>query len=61
VLGFIGSGLMIVQSFNDWDENPLLTTIQTIDAPITDLLFPSVTVCQGIRNNKNQLACTKMY
>jgi hypothetical protein len=48
VLGFIAAGLMILQSFNDWGESPLLTTIQSIDTPITDLLFPSVTVCQGL-------------
>jgi hypothetical protein len=48
VLGFIAAGFMILQSFNDWGESPLLTTIQSIDTPITDLLFPSVTVCQGL-------------
>jgi hypothetical protein len=53
ILGFIGAGLMILESFNDWDESPLLTTIQSIDAPITDLLFPTVTVCQGIERPKS--------
>jgi len=52
VLGFIGAGLMSFQSLKDWNESPLLTTIQSIDVPITDLIFPSVTVCQGKKGNK---------
>jgi hypothetical protein len=43
---------MSIQSLKDWNESPLLTTIQSIDAPITDLIFPSVTVCQGKKGNK---------
>ena len=41
--GFIGAGVLIYQSFNDWAENPVTTTIET--RPITEMKFPKVTVC----------------
>ena len=41
--GFTGAGVLIYQSFNDWAENPVTTTIET--RPITEMKFPKVTVC----------------
>ena len=43
ILGFTGAGVMIYQSFQDWDESPVKTTVETF--PITELTFPKVTVC----------------
>ena len=43
IAGFTGAGVMIYQSFQDWDENPVKTTIDTL--PIAQLKFPKVTVC----------------
>ena len=40
---FSVAGYMIVSSFKQWQESPVSTTITT--HPITDLQFPSVTVC----------------
>ena len=34
---------MIIDSYNEWHESPVSTTITT--HPITDLEFPTVTVC----------------
>ena len=42
-LGFIGSGVMIYQSLEAWEENPVSTTIEK--RPITEITFPKVTVC----------------
>lgn len=36
---------MIFKTIDDWNEEPVITTISSIDAPVTDLLFPTVTVC----------------
>ena len=41
--GFIAAGIMIYQSFEDWHENPVKTTIET--KPMTEITFPKVTVC----------------
>ena len=41
--GFIGAGIIIYESFNDWGESPVKTTIETF--PISDITFPKVTVC----------------
>ena len=43
IAGFTGAGIMIYQSFQDWEENPVKTTEETL--PITEITFPKVTVC----------------
>ena len=41
--GFTGAGYMIYQSFQDWNDSPVKTTIETL--PISEITFPVVTVC----------------
>ena len=43
ISGFTVAGTIIYQSFQDWSENPITTTIDT--RPATELRFPKVTVC----------------
>ena len=43
IAGFTGASIMIYESFKDWDENPVKTTIETL--PITEMKLPIVTVC----------------
>ena len=43
ISGFTVAGTIIYQSFQDWSENPITTTIDT--RPATELTFPKVTVC----------------
>ena len=43
IAGFIGAGVLIYQSFEDWIDNPITTTIETL--PMTEITFPKVTVC----------------
>ena len=38
---------MINLAFTDWSDNPVITTLDTIAAPIDDIQFPTVTVCPG--------------
>ena len=42
-LGFLGAGFLIGESYNEWQKNPISTSITT--KPIADLDFPVVTVC----------------
>ena len=36
---------MINQAFTQWSQDPVITTLDTISAPIEDIQFPTVTVC----------------
>ena len=49
--GFIGAGLIVNKAFSDWSENPVITSIDSIAAPIDLIQFPTVTICQ---NEKRQ-------
>ena len=39
------AGYMINSAFTEWSDNPVITTLETISAPIDDIQFPTVTVC----------------
>ena len=41
--GFSVAGYLIIGSFDNWEQNPITTTIETL--PISKLSFPNVTVC----------------
>ena len=41
--GFAWAIQMIFESFEDWRQKPILTTIETL--PISNITFPNVTVC----------------
>ena len=43
ILGFSGAGYLIYTSFQDWDESPVKTTIES--RPITEITLPKITVC----------------
>ena len=42
-VGFIGAGVIIQTSFHNWEQSPIVTTIETL--PIYKLTFPNITVC----------------
>ena len=41
--GFSGAGYLIYESFYNWHQSPISTTIETL--PISKITFPNVTVC----------------
>ena len=43
IQGFVISTYLIFESFENWKENPVWTTVSTL--PISELKFPKVTVC----------------
>ena len=47
--GFTGAGVMIYHSFQDWNNSPIKTTIET--RPIAEITFPKVTVCPPKNTN----------
>ena len=36
---------LIKNSYTDWKSKPVVTTLQSVAKPITDLDFPAVTIC----------------
>ena len=42
ITGFIGAGLLILQSFQSWQDSPVKTTIET--RPISEVTFPKISV-----------------
>ena len=50
ILGFLASGIFIQSSFTEWDEDPMITTMDLIAAPIKDLQFPTLTACTSQDN-----------
>ena len=43
LVGFTVALFLIYESFYNWDQSPISTTIETL--PITEVTFPKVTVC----------------
>ena len=41
--GFLGAGYLIYESFDNWEQSPISTTLETL--PISKITFPNVTVC----------------
>ena len=41
--GFLGAGYLIYESFHNWQQSPISTTVETL--PISKILVPNVTVC----------------
>ena len=48
--GFSTAAWMINQVMDDWAENPVITTLDSISAPIRFVQFPTVTVCPDLTN-----------
>ena len=46
VLGFATAGLFLKSAFQDWEDEPIITTVDSIAAPISKIQFPTVTICQ---------------
>ena len=41
--GFFGAGMLIRESFSNWDQRPIITLTETF--PINEVTLPNVTVC----------------
>ena len=49
--GFVCSGILIYQAFQDWEESPIKTTVHT--QRIQGVRFPKVTVCPPVNTYTN--------
>ena len=56
IFGFLASGIFIISSFTEWSDEPVITTLDSIAAPIEDIQFPTVTACQDASKPPDRLA-----
>ncbi len=45
ITGFVVAGFMIANMLEDWDNNPTITTLDSIAVPVAKVQFPTVTIC----------------
>ena len=45
ILGFLLVGVIVYSLVLDWNDNPVITTIDTTEFPITNIQFPTITIC----------------
>ena len=51
ISGFTGAGVLIHQSFANWQESPVKTTVETL--PISEVTFPKISVCPPVKKLTN--------
>ena len=44
-IGFILSGIICMEATRSWQQNPTITTVSTFFYPVTEMQFPTVTIC----------------
>ena len=50
-LAIISTTFQVVKLHNEWEDHPVVTTLDTIALPIEEIEFPAVTICpQGSRH-----------
>ena len=47
IAGFYFAGINIKQALDDWEQTPIMTSIESTALPINQIQFPTVTICQG--------------
>ena len=51
LLAIISTTFQVVKLYNEWEDNPVITTLDTIALPIEEIEFPAITICpQGSRH-----------
>ena len=51
LLAIISTTFQVIKLYNEWEDHPVVTTLDTISLPIEEIEFPAVTICpQGSRH-----------
>ena len=50
MIGYYLSANIVRSAINDWNKNPVITSLDSIATPIEDVQFPTVTVCDDKPN-----------
>ena len=52
---YIAVTVLVVQTTDDWNDQPVVTTVDTFTYPADQIQFPSITICPPIRYEKMRL------
>ena len=52
---FYASTLMIWDGWKDWNKNPVIISMDSLDNPLKDLEFPAVTLCPDFEPDRSAL------
>ena len=51
-----------VESYNQWQARPVITTLKNTAKPVTEISFPTVTICgSGLYNENVEIALEKSF
>ena len=50
---------MIMNGLQDWQENPVLMTVDTFDSPLESIDFPAITLCTSNEFQPDNWAITE--
>ena len=45
--------ILVFSSYNEWQNNQVVTTLKTVAKPVTDLEFPAITICGAGQHMSN--------
>ena len=45
--------ILVLSSYNEWQNNQVVTTLKTVAKPVTDLEFPAITICGSGQHMSN--------
>ena len=46
MISFVAAALFLFDAYSDWNNTPVITTLDSIAKPISYIQFPTVTICQ---------------
>ena len=55
ILAFCSSTFMILQGLKEWNENPVLISVDSLENPLEDIEFPAVTICPDFQPDHSAL------
>ena len=50
----------VLNAYNDWQENPVITSVESIDSSLNEIQFPTLTFCHDDYFQPDQWALTEM-
>lgn len=60
-LSLFGCGKLILDTWNKWNQFPVIVTFAERSTPVWDIPFPAVTICPQIKSRQTVLNYTLIY
>lgn len=61
VLCLIGCGILIHDSWNKWEQSPVIINFNEKSTPVWDIPFPAVTICPETKTKSYIFNFTKVF